>query len=122
MANIITLFGIVYGDMPKRAFSVKVAKDVTIGELRELIKTKKRAFTDIDADALSLWRVNINFKMYAELEPDFDISFYGDELQDPSRKVSEVFGDTLDETRIRIIVQVDLSPPVSSIMFSISRI
>jgi hypothetical protein len=39
-------------------FKVKIAKDADIGDLKDLIKEKKRrAFHHVDADALDLWQV-----------------------------------------------------------------
>ncbi|KAG0351335.1 hypothetical protein BGX24_007882, partial [Mortierella sp. AD032] len=58
--NLLTLFCLVDGEATSNAFSVKVPSSDTVDDLKELIKVKKAiAFSDIDADQLTLWRVSI---------------------------------------------------------------
>lgn len=46
-------------DDPRRIFPVKIAKNETIGTLKEVIKDKnKHAFEHIDAYSLDLWQVS----------------------------------------------------------------
>ena len=44
---------------PRRIFPVKIAKNETVGTLREAIKEKKKpAFDHLTADSLDLWQVS----------------------------------------------------------------
>ncbi|KAF9965921.1 hypothetical protein BGZ70_003799, partial [Mortierella alpina] len=48
------------GEATCNAFSVKAPSSATVGDLKDLIKTKKTPrFDDVDADELTIWRVSI---------------------------------------------------------------
>ncbi|KAG0298955.1 hypothetical protein BGZ97_003929, partial [Linnemannia gamsii] len=48
------------GEATSDAFPVEIEASKTIGDLKELIKTKKtNDFQNVDADKLTLWRVSI---------------------------------------------------------------
>ncbi|KAF9089031.1 hypothetical protein BGX27_002573, partial [Mortierella sp. AM989] len=58
--NPLMLFCLVDGEATSNAFPVGIESTKTIGDLKELIKTKKtNDFSDVDADKLTLWRVTI---------------------------------------------------------------
>ncbi|KAF9197144.1 hypothetical protein BGZ49_002584 [Haplosporangium sp. Z 27] len=57
-SNLHTLFCIVEGD--SSPFSVKIASNESVDELKKAIKAEKAVlFSDVDADNLTLWRVEI---------------------------------------------------------------
>ncbi|KAF8931909.1 hypothetical protein BGZ47_011637, partial [Haplosporangium gracile] len=59
--NRLSLFCLVNGEATSNAFPVEIEATKTIGDLKELIKTKKtNDFQDVDADKLTLWRVSIS--------------------------------------------------------------
>ncbi|KAG0369687.1 hypothetical protein BGZ54_009177, partial [Gamsiella multidivaricata] len=56
----LNLFCLVDGESTSRAFPLSVPSTQTVGGLKKLIKTEKTiAFSDIDADEITLWRVSI---------------------------------------------------------------
>ncbi|KAF9314604.1 hypothetical protein BG003_003982 [Podila horticola] len=58
--NLMRLFCLVNGEPTSNAFPVEIKSTKTIGDLKDLIKTKKTPeFDDIAADKLTLWRVTI---------------------------------------------------------------
>jgi hypothetical protein len=60
MATIITLFCMVHGDPVQRAFEIDISNDKSVSCLKDEIKKKKENdFRDIDADKLTLWKVDI---------------------------------------------------------------
>ncbi|RUS21334.1 hypothetical protein BC937DRAFT_92985 [Endogone sp. FLAS-F59071] len=60
MSNIVSLFCLVRGESPQRAFKVRISKRNNVSDLKDLIKEKKTPrFNDIAADELTLWKVNI---------------------------------------------------------------
>jgi hypothetical protein len=56
----------VLGDDYNRTFPVKIANNETVAALKKAIKEeKKRAFLDVDADSLDLWKVRFsNFPLF----------------------------------------------------------
>ncbi|KAG0320827.1 hypothetical protein BG000_003444 [Podila horticola] len=60
MDNRMGLFCLVDGEATSIAIPVEIESTKTIGDLKDLIKTKKTPrFDDIAADELTLWRVSI---------------------------------------------------------------
>ncbi|KAG0274489.1 hypothetical protein BGZ97_010496, partial [Linnemannia gamsii] len=56
--NLLTLFCVVDGE--STSFPAVIDPTKTVGELKDEIKTKKaNAFSEIDADQLTLWKVEI---------------------------------------------------------------
>ncbi|KAG0694873.1 hypothetical protein DFH29DRAFT_1005946 [Suillus ampliporus] len=51
----------VLGDDPKCVFPVEIASMETVGALKKHIE-KKHQFDDLDANALDLWNIKINWK------------------------------------------------------------
>ncbi|KAG8845013.1 hypothetical protein FRB91_002127 [Serendipita sp. 411] len=88
------------------SFSVKIPKNDTVDDLKELIKAKKsNTFSDIDADALTLYHVNITDD--DDLERTLDQLFSSGsppERLKPTRKLSTVFSGTPPEERVHILV------------------
>src|ERR1043165_9974813 len=114
MSGIIRLSCLVFGEPIENAFTVKVDKDETISELKEIIKTKKQnTFNYIDANELSLWKINASLGELNQFirKNDSDIKIIGEQLF-PLNKVGEEFPEPADE-RVHVIVQhnkVNVSP------------
>src|SRR4051794_11461457 len=54
------VFCLVQGDAIKNSFPIDTSSHTTVGHLKKAIKdAKQNAFSGIDADKLTLWRVNI---------------------------------------------------------------
>ncbi|KAG1843411.1 hypothetical protein C8R48DRAFT_837810 [Suillus tomentosus] len=54
-----SLLCLLLGEHPRQIFKVKIASTKTVSDLKELIKEKKTAFRDLDADTLQLWKVDL---------------------------------------------------------------
>ncbi|KAK5827649.1 hypothetical protein F5H01DRAFT_100823 [Linnemannia elongata] len=103
--NPLTLFCLVDGEGTSNAFPVEIESSKTIGDLKNLIKTKKPLrFDDVAAHKLTLWRVTI---------PDSDdaIPIFVDDVPENEKKKLRatnkvaVVGAALPEDTIHIIVQ-----------------
>ncbi|KAF9180591.1 hypothetical protein BGZ51_006095 [Haplosporangium sp. Z 767] len=96
-----------------RVFSVKIASDDTVCNLRKLIKTEKTPeFDDIAANNLTLWQVFIPVPEDDELPIVLDALHEKKKLK-PTDDLSDVFVEKLPKKSIHIIVQ--RPPLVSSI-------
>jgi len=117
MNDTVTLFCVVNGDDPTdRTFPVKIEKTNTVGELKELIKTKKcPEFDDTVADSLTLWKVDISQDALASLEPDFDYVTENSKLS-PLSTISEVFPEGPADKHLHIIVVRPAIAPVQNQM------
>src|SRR4051794_12986254 len=61
MATIVTLFCLVHGDPVERAFEIDISNDKSVSRLKkEIKKQKENDFRNIDADKLTLWKVDIS--------------------------------------------------------------
>lgn len=50
---------IVLGDDPSHIFPINIAQTRTVGDLKDMIKDKKKRYFDhVDADSLKLWKVS----------------------------------------------------------------
>ncbi|KAF9283894.1 hypothetical protein BGZ68_005044 [Mortierella alpina] len=104
MTNEIKLNCLVAGESTLRAFPVKLLSDDSVGDLKELIKAKKEhAFSDLDADTLTLWHVSI-----PDANDDYPVPF--DSVPEKTKlkatiRLSRVFEIEPPEDTIHIIVQ-----------------
>ncbi|KAG0044232.1 hypothetical protein BGZ89_006131, partial [Linnemannia elongata] len=105
--NRLNLFCLVNGEATSNAFPVEIESTKTIGDLKELIKTKKtNDFQDVDADKLTLWRVSI-----PDDDDDDEIPFVLDNVNKDKKKLRatrgllEVFPDKPPKNTIHVIVQ-----------------
>jgi hypothetical protein len=57
--NSLTLLCLADEDTTSQAFPVDIEPTMTVGHLKDLIKTKKTQFGNIEATMLTLWRVSI---------------------------------------------------------------
>jgi len=105
MNDTITLFCLVAGDDPNdRTFPVEISKTDTIGKLKKLIKTEKQNdFADIDADKLTLWKVDISLDALNKFDTATTLKARGEKLS-PMRKIAKVFPDSVEEEHLHIIV------------------
>ncbi|KAF9286950.1 hypothetical protein BGZ74_001200 [Mortierella antarctica] len=103
----IKLFCLVDGESTSSIFPAKLSSDESIGDLKELIKTKKAPrFDDVAADELTLWRVSIPITDDDELPILLDTVTDEDKKKlGPVTSVSEVFPDDIPGETINIIVQ-----------------
>ena len=62
MTNVFELNCLVFGDTARHVFSVKALMTESIATVKELVKSKKLAFRDIDADTLQLWKVSVAYQ------------------------------------------------------------
>ncbi|KAG2335302.1 hypothetical protein BDR05DRAFT_624489 [Suillus weaverae] len=96
---------IVFGDDPTHIFPVSVAQTRTVGDLRKVIKEeKKRAFRDVDADSLKLWKVNLPFNDALKHTLETLELAHEKELS-PVDGMLEVFGSVLQHKRLHIVIQ-----------------
>ncbi|KAG0271062.1 hypothetical protein BGZ95_001195 [Linnemannia exigua] len=92
--NPLTLFCLVDGDAPSRAFCVDIDQEETVGHLKDLIKAKKsKDFSDIDANMLTLWRVSIPDD---NLSSAITVDVLGDktELKNPRTSICKLFSES----------------------------
>ncbi|KAG0277855.1 hypothetical protein BGZ96_002685 [Linnemannia gamsii] len=127
--NPLTLFCLVDGESTSSAFPVKISPEDSIGDLKELIKTKKtNDFQDVDADKLTLWRVSISVahdNNDDNDDDDEDLPILLDNvlkndkkrLKAVTQKVTDIFGYGPAENTIHIIVQ--RPPPATPIQLRI---
>ncbi|KAK5809682.1 hypothetical protein F5H01DRAFT_415626 [Linnemannia elongata] len=111
--NPLTLFCLVDGEGTSNAFSVKLASNGTVDDLKKLIRTEKSPeFDDIAADKLTIWRVSIPDK-----DDDDETPIKIDNVPESEKKKLmatnkvSVFGAALPESTIHVIVQ--RPPPVA---------
>ncbi|KAG0220672.1 hypothetical protein BGW42_000215, partial [Actinomortierella wolfii] len=104
--NPLNLFCLVDGESTSSAFPVSVSTTTTIGELKELIKVKKaNDFEDVDADKLTLWRVNYPVIAAHKLQPVLLESMDSAAELDPMDDMADVFQAAPPKRTIHIIVQ-----------------
>ncbi|RGB41573.1 hypothetical protein C1646_739046 [Rhizophagus diaphanus] len=102
----IMIFCLVQGDAIKNSFPIDTRNYVTFGHLRTAIKdVKQNAFIGIDADRLTLWKVNII--QTKENQEVIVKDHKGVELHS-FESVGSYFQETPTSTNIRIIVELPL--------------
>ncbi|KAF8925514.1 hypothetical protein BGZ47_003224, partial [Haplosporangium gracile] len=117
--NRLSLFCLVNGEATSNAFSIKIPSNDTVDDLKKLIKAEKsNAFSDIDADQLTLWRVSI-----PDDDDDDEISIVLDNVNNKDKKklratrgLLEIFPDKPPKNTIHVIVQrpLQVHAPVPS--------
>ncbi|KAF9946559.1 hypothetical protein BGZ72_000228 [Mortierella alpina] len=117
MATPMKLFCLVDGESTFNAFPVEIGPDQTIGDLKNLIKTKRTPrFDDVAADELTLWRVSISFPD----DNDDEAHILLDSLDEkkklgPATRLSKVFPEDFSEETIHILVQRTPPAPAEDI-------
>ncbi|KAF9376201.1 hypothetical protein CPB97_010991 [Podila verticillata] len=103
--NRLSLFCLVDGEAASNAFPVNIMPSKTIGDLKDLIKTKKAPrFDDVAADELTLWRVSIPDDDDEDLPISLGSVPEKKKLKATS-KLSKVFDTELPEDTIHVLVQ-----------------
>ncbi|KAF9078915.1 hypothetical protein BGX23_005795, partial [Mortierella sp. AD031] len=104
--NLLTLNCLVDGLPTSRAFSIKISITDTVGDLKDLIKTKQTpAFDDITVDQLNLWRVLIPVVAANKHKPIVLNEIESPTELDPTDDVSDVFPEKPPKKTIHIVVQ-----------------
>ncbi|KAF9179047.1 hypothetical protein BGZ51_007276 [Haplosporangium sp. Z 767] len=99
------LFCLVDGKPTSRVFSVKVASDDVVGDLKDRIKAVNAVkFKDVDANDLTLWQVSIPVPEDGELPIVLDALNEKKKLK-PTDDLSDVFVEKQPKKTIHIIVQ-----------------
>ncbi|RUS15037.1 hypothetical protein BC937DRAFT_92978 [Endogone sp. FLAS-F59071] len=117
MSNIVSLFCLVRGESPQRAFKVRISKHDNVSDLKDLIKEESQNdFRDIDARNLTLWKVNIPIptdddekEVLANLTLE-DNEEEGVQELVPTWKIRNAFPGELEEDTIHIIVKLRTVP------------
>ncbi|KAI1292366.1 hypothetical protein EDD11_008793 [Mortierella claussenii] len=114
--NHIGLYCLVDGVAPSNAFPVDIESTKTIGNLKDLIKTKKAPrFDDVAADELNLWHVSIPVDP-TNMHTPIVLNELGLSTElCPTNGVSTIFAVQPPENTINIIVQ---RPPPTPDLFS----
>ncbi|KAF9321514.1 hypothetical protein BG006_002609 [Podila minutissima] len=103
--NRLSLFCLVDGEAASNAFPVDIMPSKTIGDLKDLIKTKKAPrFDDVAADELTLWHVSVP----DDDDDDLPISLGSvpeKKKLKATSKLSQVFIGELPDDTIHVIVQ-----------------
>ncbi|KAF9943784.1 hypothetical protein BGZ72_003406, partial [Mortierella alpina] len=104
--NILTLFCLVDGESTSNAFSIEIDSAKTVDGLKDAIKTKKtNAFSDVDADQLTLWRVSIPYNAANKHQPVLLSAIDFPTELDPTDDISDVFSQQPPRKTIHIVVQ-----------------
>ncbi|KAF8923608.1 hypothetical protein BGZ58_002744, partial [Dissophora ornata] len=104
----LTLFCLVDGDTTSHAFPLSASTTFTVGELKELIKSKKtNDFSDVDADKLTLWRVSIPITDDDDESPILlsNVANNDKKKLGPATDVAEVFSDGVPRKTVNVVVQ-----------------
>ncbi|KAG9064936.1 hypothetical protein KI688_003198 [Linnemannia hyalina] len=111
--NLLNLFCLVDGEATTNAFPVEIESTKTIGNLKEVIRTKKpNEFRGVDPDKLTLWRVSIPVVAANKHNPIVRNEVESSTELDPTDDVSDVFPQAPPKKTIHIIVQ--RPPPAQS--------
>jgi len=100
---------LVRGEDLIHAFSVKINKDATVGELKNAIKAEKlNSFAKFDANTIKLQKVNISttaFKALKNAETDIETNLGGVMLEDVTSEIADEFGNLPAKRHIHVIVE-----------------
>ncbi|KAF9352665.1 hypothetical protein BGX34_012028 [Mortierella sp. NVP85] len=100
----LTLFCVVDGETT--SFPVAIESTKTVGDLKKLIKAEKaKAFEEVDADQLTLWRVSFPVVPKSERKAVSLADISTKEELDETDDISDVFEEKPPKKTIHIIVQ-----------------
>ncbi|KAI7815730.1 hypothetical protein BC939DRAFT_97045 [Gamsiella multidivaricata] len=105
-ANTLTLFCVISGELPSRAFPVELSPDKAVGVLKEaIIEKNPNAFEHIDAKDLVLWRATISIDENAGNESIITLDGLDDKtkLGNPRTCLSKLFPESPDDTTYIIV-------------------
>ncbi|KAG0226982.1 hypothetical protein BGW42_003269 [Actinomortierella wolfii] len=123
--NPLCLFCLVDGESTSSAFPVSAATTTTIEELKKLIKAEKTiAFSDIDADQLTLWRTTISDEDDERPILLDNITDTDDKkkLSNPRTRLSKLFPDSPDDDTYIIVQRPFLPQTVHQRLSSFSSV
>ncbi|KAF9420892.1 hypothetical protein BGZ76_004035 [Entomortierella beljakovae] len=111
------VFCLVDGEAALNAFSIEIDSTKTVDSLRDAIKAKKsNQFSEVDADQLALYHVNIPIAVNDDDEEGTPILL--DNISKPdinklvaTNKLTDVFHATLPDNSIHIIIRPTTSRP-----------
>jgi len=107
MDSSLSVFCLVDGEAPARAFRISISSTATVSDLKKLIKTEKpNEFSDVDADMLTLWRIFISPTNVDDDEVPVSLDTLTEKIKlRPISRLSKVFTEQPSEEAIHIIVQ-----------------
>ncbi|KAG5651228.1 hypothetical protein H0H81_009377 [Sphagnurus paluster] len=104
MTTTLSLLCYVLGDPSQSIFEVKITAEETVGDLKKAIKEKKkRAFDDIDAKSLVLWRVSVPCSQSIKHDVE-ELNFADKKSLQPYEILSDVFPDPLEKRTVHIAI------------------
>ncbi|KAF9307970.1 hypothetical protein BG003_011799, partial [Podila horticola] len=110
----LTLFCLVDGDATSNAFPIRIPSNDTVDDLKNLIKARNNnAFSDIDADKLTLWRVSLPVVTANRNKPIILTEIESTTVLDPTDEISDIFEDQLPKKTVNVIIQRPLQGPSS---------
>ena len=115
----ITLFCLIHGSGGDRAFKIKITKSDTVADLKKLIMAEvPHALANVDANDITLWKVNIPAHRLAELDPHGDIETFGGVKLSSLVKIQKEFPDEPADEHLHIIVQVSRGAYLTFVVLS----
>src|SRR5215203_847924 len=109
----ITIICVIHHETADRAFPVRIAEKLLIGDLKESIKEKRPdIFANVPAALLVLWKVNIPINNANAVLKDLVLENNEEKgVQEllPVKKIGKIFPDEPAEEHIHIVV----APPAS---------
>ncbi|KAF8906387.1 hypothetical protein BGZ58_006329, partial [Dissophora ornata] len=97
MANTLTLFCLINGELTSNAFPVETSSDKTVGVLKDLIKAKRTvALSNVDANELTLWLAVIPDNRCGSAITIGALDGKT-KLSNPRRRLSQLFSESPDE-------------------------
>ncbi|KAF9348102.1 hypothetical protein BGX34_002669 [Mortierella sp. NVP85] len=110
MTKPISLFCLTNGDSTSKAFPLSISSDSSVGDLKDLIKTKRNPrFSDVAADELTLWRVQVPVLAADKHKPVLLETLSSKEELLPTEDLSEVFRDPPLKHMVHIVIERPLS-------------
>ncbi|KAF8945355.1 hypothetical protein BGZ47_002815, partial [Haplosporangium gracile] len=104
--NRLSLICLVNGEPTSNAISIKIHSNDTVDDLKKLIKANKtNAFSDINADQLTFWRVSIPVALKNERKEISLADISSMEELDETDDISYLFNDKPIKNTIHIIVK-----------------
>ena len=104
MAEIITLMCLIYGERSQDSFAVRIDREETVSELKDLIVNKNpNYFKGIDPRQLCLWKVAIENSDQDALK---QLHLYDLNMLHPSATIHWTFPPNPSTSYIRVIVKV----------------
>ena len=124
------LYCIVLGDAIRNAFLVKVSRDLSVSDLRDIIKEKNKPYLDdVPANKLKLWKVDISMK---DKSPDTKICAENEDIKKllvdenellPLQDVKDYFDDDeafSDQKPINRAIRIAIQPDYGKCLYVVN--